>query len=94
MPFGIVGFSAASWSGFSLPLDLGLIGLPGCTLFVEVAVAETMVRTGTRADWTIDLPSDASLVGQDFWLQALVLDPMAHGGAALSNAGHGRICSR
>ena len=74
--------------------SLGLIGLPGCTLFVEVAVAETMVRTGALADWTIDLPSDASLVGQDFWLQALVLDPSANGGAALSNAGHGRIGAR
>lgn len=94
LPFCIVGFSNTTWGSYSLPLGLELVGLPGCTLFVEISVAESMSRSGSRATWSVDLPASAGLVGTEFWVQALVIDPGAPNGAALSNAGHGRIGAR
>ncbi|MBI5849901.1 MAG: hypothetical protein HZB39_02510 [Planctomycetes bacterium] len=93
-PLAIVGFSDSMWGSHALPLGLSSIGLPDCTLYVEVAIAEPMARVGDLATKAIEVPANGGLVGRDFWLQALVIDVGAAGGAALSNAGRGRIGAR
>ncbi len=53
-----------------------------------------MTRFGDRATKAIEVPPNGVLAGRDFWLRAVVIDVGAPGGAALRNAGHGRIGAR
>ena len=53
-----------------------------------------MTRFGDRATKALEVPPNSGLVGRDYWLRALVIDVGAPGGAALRNAGHGRIGAR
>lgn len=73
----LVGFSAVQTStGQSLPLDLTIIGMPGCRLYTD-----PMVSLGAAADPTgnvtvsLSVPADPNLIGGDMFSQAMVIDP-------------------
>jgi hypothetical protein len=72
--FLIVGLSNTEWNGRSLPLDLGPLGLPGCSLWVAplaLAAAETQrvrAREGV-AQVSFPIPAEAALVGESIYLQ-------------------------
>lgn len=66
------------------PIDLGLIGITGCTLWVDVVLvlnattsAGDAARGEGRATRTLPIPADQSLVGQQIELQAAFLDARA-----------------
>ena len=63
LPFGIAavatGLSNTITSiGIPLPLDLGIIGMPGCPLLVDNLVLDLVVGGGTSATWSWTLPDD------------------------------------
>jgi hypothetical protein len=83
--FMVVGFSDTSWNGNPLPVDLGVIGMPNCT--VRASVDWLMPTTSVLgvAAWSIQIPS--SFAGNTFYNQAVVFDPAANTmGLTLSNA--------
>jgi PKD repeat protein len=79
LPFGIavlaVGVSRTLSGIGPLPVDLGLIGMPGCPLRVSFEATLTMIGAGTSASLSFPIPSTAALVGTQLYTQALSLDP-------------------
>ena len=94
--FGIVGLSKTIWAGFTLPQDLGFIGIPGCTQYVSVDASVLLPPDTGTATWDIPIPNDQSLNGLVFYLQGVVQDfePLTSGGAiqwSVTNALEGVI---
>jgi len=89
---GITGLSTTTWSGFTLPLDLGLIGMPGCTLYTDMRRTATIIIVGGQGTWDTNLPSSPEWLGQRFYQQVFVVDGSIPGlGAVMSNACEGII---
>ena len=89
----IIGVSKSSWASLKLPLDLGIIGAPGCSL---LASAQLQVPTKTNASGSasisITIPNSATLVGKKFYNQYLIYDPSINRvGWVASNAGEGMV---
>lgn len=69
----VLGFSKSSYLGLPLPLDLGLVGSPGCTLNVS---ADFTLQSGAASTCNVIVPNDASLSDVHVYLQWLLLgDP-------------------
>lgn len=77
-PFGVMGQSNTSWLGVPLPLDLGVIGMPGCDLLVDPLEIIPLVNVSGTARWDVEIPYVANIVGADLYLQACVLDSSAN----------------
>jgi hypothetical protein len=87
-----VGFSATQWGSQSLPMDLALLGMPNCTLYVRPDFLFYAPIGFGHAHFVSPVANSASLVGMEFWNQALVLDQPANpAGAVVANAGAGVI---
>ena len=69
-----------------LPLDLGILGAPGCPLRVSLDVTDTVVGAGTTANWNFSIPNNPALSGFKLFNQAASLDPVNAFGFALSSA--------
>lgn len=95
LPFGVAvmatGLSSSiTTTGLPLPLDLSIIGMVGCTQYVDALVLDVIQNVGTTATWTWAIPNTASLFGFPFYNQAFSLDPAANSfGFTASNAGRG-----
>jgi len=83
-PFvGLLGVDSQSWLGAMLPIDLAALGMPGCEL--HTAADAHVLLTGTT--WPLVIPSTATLLGNRYRAQALVLDAGANAfGATTSTA--------
>ncbi|MBL8755522.1 MAG: hypothetical protein JNK15_19650 [Planctomycetes bacterium] len=91
---GLVGFGAATTTFGSLPLpfDLGLVGMPGCTLFAAPEVTLVGNGVGTTATVTWPIPATPTFAGFRFHNQAFALDPTANMlGFVTSNAAAGQL---
>jgi PKD repeat protein len=91
LPFGIGVMALGVSSTFSgigpLPVDLGLIGMPGCPLRVSFEATLTLIGAGTSASLAFPVPLTPSLVGTQIYTQALSLDPALNAfGFAISDA--------
>jgi hypothetical protein len=67
------------------PMDLGAYGMPGCASYVTTDVVTFSLANGSVASWTMTVPNDTALAGAHVYQQALVIDPLAAGGATVSN---------
>ena len=66
-------------SGFGpLPVDLGILGMPGCPLRVSLDATDTVVGAGTTATWNLAVPITPSLAGALLYNQIAPLDPAAN----------------
>lgn len=73
-------------------LDLTSYGMPGCTLGVDWAYAETLTSTAGSDQWTLQIPSTPNWLGFEIYHQAVGLDPTANAfGMITSNAALGTI---
>src|SRR5262245_26104932 len=75
-----VGSSSTSWAGIPLPLDLGPLGVPGCSLLVspDLVLSASTVGSGPldgRAFLALPIPPAPSLAGSTIFLQWYVVDP-------------------
>jgi hypothetical protein len=68
---------------YPLPLDLGLVGWPGCAQLVSDDVISFAITTSGIADYALAVPMNLVLVGFTFHAQALVL--YSPSGVAASN---------
>jgi hypothetical protein len=81
------GFDITSSGGAPLPRDLGLLGMPGCTQYVDPYSTGFLFTPIGTADWTIGIPNVAVYAGMQVRFQSLVIDPPANAfGATLTNA--------
>ncbi len=82
-----LGASDTTWNGLSLPLDLGPLGAPGCSLLTG---PQAMVANGTditgHAGQSVFIPAEAGLIGRTVYAQWATMDAAANPfGAAFSN---------
>ena len=69
--------------------------MPGCTAYIDPEIAVGLLNAGGTATWSIPIPFNPLLVGQDFYVQGLVLDFGANAAnVVVSNAGDGVIGTR
>ena len=92
-PFIAVGMSNQQWGAIKLPLDLGILGLPGCKLLVGADVTLPLKNSAGSARFDLAIPGkNPWLLGKNLYLQGLALDLKANPlGVALSNAGKATI---
>ncbi|HZT55452.1 MAG TPA: hypothetical protein VFA35_04435, partial [Burkholderiaceae bacterium] len=89
--FMVTGFSATANGPTPLPLDLGPLGMPGCSLLAEAALT-TLLLGGTTATWQLAIPNDPTYLGFTFYNQGFALDPPANAlGLTVSNGAHAVI---
>lgn len=92
--FPFIGFSRTLAQGsIPLPVDLGVVGAPGCVVAVDplVLFAQTTDAVG-GATWGFAIPHNLALTGTVFAQQAFVFDPAANAlGLTVTNAGHGLV---
>ncbi|MBL8754165.1 MAG: hypothetical protein JNK15_12765 [Planctomycetes bacterium] len=89
----LTGLSNATWNGAPLPLALGSIGAPGCSLLAAFDAGEVVLTDGAgRGSTDVLVPVNFALLGVPFYNQYAVYDPAANGfGFAFSNGGVGVI---
>lgn len=77
--FLMIGLSDLQWLGIQLPLDLGLLGATGCSLYVsqEVLVGP-LTPVGGAASFALPIPAGGFLVGARAHLQYANLSPGAN----------------
>jgi len=82
------GVSDKLWNGLTLPLDLSVLAMPGCSLYVSPDLAVALAHTGGAAQVTMAIPNDRALVGRVLFNQYLAADAAANKtGLHVSNAG-------
>ena len=69
-----------------LPLDLGVLGAPGCNLRVSLDVTDTVIGAGTTANWNFAIPNNPALVGFQLFNQAASVDTTNAFGFVMSDA--------
>ncbi len=87
---GIAGFSTIEQTAgaYPLPLELGVIGMPGCSQRVSTDVVVALAASGGSAPWVLPIPPSPLLTGFTFHVQALVPDAGVNAfGATTSDAG-------
>jgi hypothetical protein len=90
--FGLLGTTATAWNGAPLPLALGPLGAPGCSLFVAPEVDVPLVPALQAANWQMRIPAAVGLIGVHLFVQGAVLVPGFNAaGIVLTNAGDCRI---
>ncbi|MEM7203538.1 MAG: trypsin-like peptidase domain-containing protein [Planctomycetota bacterium] len=89
----MVGRRADAVGTAALPLDLGALGMPGCTLrLAPDAWLPAQTNVDGAAAVSLDLPGTPTLVGERLLVQWLVHDPAANAaGLTLSDVGHTRV---
>jgi hypothetical protein len=87
------GLSNTSYANIPLPLDFGLFGAKGCSLFVSGEFLFPFLCSAQgKAKLPTPIPSMKALIGTRFYQQILVLDPQANTlGMVFSNAGNGSM---
>jgi PKD repeat protein len=74
----ITGVSNTISSVGPLPVDLTILGMPGCAGRVSLDLTDFVVGVGTAATWNITFPNNPVFSGLLFYNQAFVLDPAAN----------------
>ena len=89
----ILGFDHQNWEGLPLPLDLGIFGMFGCTLYQSIDFVFPSFNPGGSTIFILPIPNDPSLAGLVFCLQAAVMDDGAPNptGMTATNSGRGVI---
>jgi hypothetical protein len=67
------GFSDSSYGGISLPFSLASMGWPGCAALVGPEVVVPLTAVAGSASVAFTIPTNAALIGLQFFQQALAL---------------------
>ncbi len=91
--FGLlmVGVSDTTWNGSPLPIDLGLVGIPGCWLCVAADLQFSLSTNFGSATLPLSIPNQAAFLGASFYLQHFALDPTATNGAQVVTTNGARM---
>ena len=83
--FQLLGVSDADYGGTPLPLDLTLLGAPGCWLRTSIEALQPVQNVFGNATWSIAIPP---VLGATFYVQTLPFDPAVNAlGLSASNGG-------
>ena len=95
IPFVLTGFSRTRWAGGALPLDLTLLGMPGCALLTSSEDTTSLQNQAGQAALPVSIPNDPTLLGNFLYMQGAVFDRFANSqGLVMSNGLELRIGDR
>lgn len=83
----VLGDSATNLGGYSLPLDLGIIGVPGCSVYTNLLLSIAGLNSTAsgpyagRWEFATELPNNPALSGQQLFLQFYNLNDVNIGNA-------------
>lgn len=87
-----LGLSTETYAGIPLPLDLTVLGAPGCSLLCSGPFTLPAVNVGGSGLLVVSIPNDPVLLRGRFLLQTFVPDAAANAlGLTVTNAGEGYI---
>ncbi|HEX6943204.1 MAG TPA: kelch repeat-containing protein [Gemmatimonadaceae bacterium] len=90
LAFGFIGLAA-----LPSPVSLVVIGMPGCSAYIDPIVAATLPTAGGGASWPFGIPSNLALEGAHFFVQGIVIDLGVNPASlTVTNAGDGTVGSR
>jgi hypothetical protein len=70
-----LGTSSTSWNGFGLPMGLGFLGLPACSVYTDLTVAfPRAINSAGISSLSASVPGDPSLVSATIYSQWATLD--------------------
>jgi PKD repeat protein len=88
--FVTIGFSHTSSVFGPLPIDLGVLGMPGCKGYVSPDATSFLLGANQQAAFALSLPNYAGIAGILLHMQVLVIDPGVNQfGAVISDAAAG-----
>ena len=88
----LLGLSNTSSPFGPLPIDLTVLGAPGCSGRVRPDVRLLLVGSGNAATWTLPIPNQPALLSLQFYAQGVVIDPGTNAlSAVFSDAAAGLI---
>lgn len=71
----LYGMSNQFWNGAPLPVHLGALGRPDCSIVVEVLL--TQQKTSTyQASWSLPIPAIPALAGTTHYMQVIGISPV------------------
>jgi len=73
-----LGASRTWWGGQALPLDLGLLGMTGCALFVSLDLEARATVANGAAVWPLRIPDMPAVLGATLYGQVVAHDPTAN----------------
>ncbi len=83
----VVGLSRDFWRGHALPLDFTPLGAPGCSLYVSLDSAMSVLTSATgKAEVWLWIPYEPSLLGVKAYSQFFLFDPPANVLGLISSA--------
>lgn len=68
---GMVGADRTAWLGLPLPLPLGALGMPGCSLWIAPTFSLSVPKARGSASLPLRLPTDPAFAGASFYAQVL-----------------------
>jgi len=81
-----LGASRTQWAGFALPIDLAILGMPGCFLLAAPDVQFPAGASGRRVSWPLPVCACPELLGLSIFAQITASDPPANAlGFVVSN---------
>lgn len=85
--FLLLGASNSTWGSIPLPFDMTAIGAPGCSIVNDpLFVVNGLTDAGGLTSWTVGIPANPGLEGQQFFSQIAFVDAAANGlGGYMSN---------
>lgn len=94
-PVLFLGDSKTFWGTVGLPMNLAIVGMPGCLLYTNPVVSMPLVNAGGTAAWSLRIPNLSVYAGGSVFVQAAALDAPANAaGVTMSNAYEMKIGSR
>ena len=94
LDFGVavIGFSRTVFQGSApLPIDLGVIGAPGCVAQLSYDLDSVMFGSANVGSFNLPIPSASVFLGLPLYVQAAVLDSANAFGFVLSDAWAARL---
>ena len=82
----VLGTSKDVYNGQQLPVDLGVVGAPGCSLATSVVGLDVVITNPGANPWSFSVPNSPALLCFEFFQQGAVLDTANPLGLVLSNA--------
>jgi len=84
-PGSVIGIQALSVTRYDPGVDLGIVGMPNCRLFLNLDVLSTIVATNGQAAWNWAVPTGPTWLGLQVTAQSLVFANLNPAGIVSSN---------
>jgi hypothetical protein len=91
LQFGLLGVSRSRLGMLPLPVDLGLVGAPGCSLLTSSETASALTNRGGAATWALTIPGSQALLGANVYFQGAAMDPRANAFGFVTSNGLGAV---